>query len=54
MMDKPADCELHNRSYSGKCNYTEAKCEGYCSSATDDEPVDQCKECKFNEFWEEG
>ena len=30
----------------------DGKCEGFCKSNYDDEPCEQCKECRFNIFYE--
>ena len=51
-MSDPKNCKLHGRSFNGQCKYTESWCEGYCGGRADDEPIEQCKECKFNQFWE--
>ena len=50
-MKKPVNCNLHERSLNGYCRFTEIWCEGYSGGRTDDEPMDKCKECKFNLFY---
>lgn len=44
------DCELIKQSVKtgiGKPNFKDGKCEGYCHSENDDEPLDKCKRCKI-------
>lgn len=52
MISIPKECNLHGRSHNGSCRYTEYWCEGYQINTVDDEPAEQCKECKFNQFFE--
>ena len=50
-------CSLHGKAFGNTPNYQKmfcnGKCEGYCRGADDDEPIDECKECIINEFYEE-
>jgi len=46
-----SSCPLHQKSKDGECNYTDDWCEGYTKSKYDDEPSEECKECRYNQFY---
>ena len=46
------NCSLFNKFSLGKPKQYDGKCEGY-SNKHNDEPCEQCKECKLNVFYEE-
>ena len=56
MSRTPKHCGLITKMGDKGTNYpkqVDGKCEGYQVSRDNDEPCDICKECKYNEFYEE-
>jgi hypothetical protein len=48
------DCEIIKESIVngiGKPNFKDGRCEGYCHSENDDEPIEKCKACKLNSLY---
>ena len=52
-----ARCPLHGKAFGDTENYedmfVDGKCEGYCRSEYDDEPIDECKECMLETYYDE-
>ena len=50
-------CSLHGKVFGNTPNYQkmfcDGKCEGYCRGVDDDEPIDECKDCMINEYYED-